>query len=259
MFKTSHLEQIWKKFKETEEVKLRDDLLLYYSPLVKYVAGRISMELPKSVDISDLISYGIFGLIDAIQKFDVDRKIKFETYAIPRIRGAIYDELRNQDWIPRSVRTRAKQIEKTYVELENKLQRVPSDDEVAKELNITLDEMEEVLNQINSSFVIALEDVVRMGSGDDETMQVSNSIKDESQEDPLASIESNEVKEFLHHAISRLSDKEKGIISLYYYEEMTLKEIGEVLNITESRVSQIHTKLILRLRGYMGEMSGKFN
>lgn len=258
MFKTSHLEQVWKKYKETKDLKYRDDLLLFYSPLVKYVAGKISIGLPKSVDISDLISYGIFGLIDAIEKFDVDRKIKFETYAIPRIRGAIYDELRNQDWMPRSIRTRAKQIEKTYVELENKLQRVPSENEVARELNITLEEMEEVLSQINSSFVIALEDVVSISNSEDENMQVFNLIKDESQDDPLASIESDEVRNFLKIAISKLSDKEKSIISLYYYEGLTLKEIGDVLGITESRVSQIHSKLILRLRGYLREMSGTY-
>ena len=258
MFKTSHLDQVWKKYKEIKDLKYRDDLLLFYSPLVKYVAGKISIGLPKSVDISDLISYGIFGLIDAIEKFDLDRKIKFETYAIPRIRGAIYDELRNQDWLPRSVRTRAKLIEKTYVELENRLQRVPSEDEVARELNITLEEMEDVLSQINNSFVIALEDIVNISGGEDDNIQVSSLIKDESQNDPLASIESEEIKNFLKVAISKLNDKEKSIISLYYYEGLTLKEIGDVLGITESRVSQIHSKLILRLRGYLKEMSNSY-
>lgn len=258
MFKTSHLEQVWKNYRETKDLKFRDDLLLFYAPLVKYVAGKISIGLPKSIDISDLISYGIFGLIDAIEKFDIDRKIKFETYAIPRIKGAIYDELRNQDWIPRSIRTRAKQIEKTYVELENRLQRVPSENEVAKELNITLEQMEDVLSQINSFFVIAFEDVVNISNSRDESMQVVNMIKDESQDDPLTSIESEEVRNFLKVAISKLNDKEKSIISLYYYEGLTLKEIGDVLGITESRVSQIHSKLILRLRGYLNEMSGSY-
>ena len=243
----SDIADLWARYKEDSETAARDELILNYSPLVKYVAGRLASSLPQTVDTADLISYGIFGLIDAIEKFDLGRAIKFETYAIARIKGAIIDELRAMDWVPRSVRSRAREIEGAYVALENQLRRVPSDQEVADHIGISLKDFHSVLTKLSYTSVVSFEELWVGGEREDGQSAIG-SIKDERAEDPVAIFENAEIKEILASAIDRLPEREKTVIALYYYEGLTLKEIGQVLGVTESRVSQLHTKAVLRLR-----------
>jgi len=245
----TEISALWARYKETDDAKARDELILNYSPLVKYVAGRLASSLPQMVDTADLISYGVFGLIDAIEKFDPDRAIKFETYAIARIKGAIIDELRAMDWVPRSVRSRAREIEAAHVALENELKRVPTDQEVADRMGITLKEFQDILTKLSYTSVVSFEELWVGGDREDNNGQSAiGSIKDDTADDPVAVFESAEIKEILAGAIDRLPDREKTVVALYYYEGLTLKEIGQVLGVTESRVSQLHTKAVLRLR-----------
>jgi RNA polymerase sigma factor FliA len=239
---------LWDAYKNGDDVSARDALILNYSPLVKYVAGRLASSLPQTVDTADLISYGIFGLIDAIEKFDLGRAIKFETYAIARIKGAIIDELRAMDWVPRSVRSRAREIENAYVVLENQNKRVPSDAEVAEHMGVTTTELAAILTKLSYTSVVSFEELW-VGGDRDDSQSAIGSIKDHNAEDPVAIFESEEIKTILAEAIDRLPEREKTVIALYYYEGLTLKEIGQVLGVTESRVSQLHTKSVLRLRG----------
>jgi len=238
---------LWIRYKEDEDSTARDELILNYSPLVKYVAGRLASSLPQTVDTADLISYGIFGLIDAIEKFDLSRAIKFETYAISRIKGAIIDELRAMDWVPRSVRSRAKEIEAAYVALENTLRRVPSDQEVADHMGVSLKEFQDILSKLSYTSVVSFEELW-VGGERDESQNAIGSIRDDTAEDPVTIFESAEIKDILAVAIDKLPERERTVIALYYYEGLTLKEIGQVLGVTESRVSQLHTKAVLRLR-----------
>ncbi|RJQ54294.1 MAG: RNA polymerase sigma factor WhiG [Actinobacteria bacterium] len=244
----SEIKTLWTEYKEEDSQDARDKLILHYSPLVKYVAGRISANLPQNVDTADLISYGIFGLIDAIEKFEPSREIKFETYAIARIKGAIIDELRSLDWVPRSVRHRARQLEKAYIDLENQHKRVPTDEEVAAYMEISVQDLQDLLTQISSTSIVALEELWSVGGDKDDKVSLIDTIEDTSSQDPSLMFEFAEIKEVLAGAIDRLPEREKMIIALYYYEGLTLREIGEVLGVTESRVSQLHTKAILRLK-----------
>jgi RNA polymerase sigma factor for flagellar operon FliA len=246
------IEELWADYKATSSREARDRLIVHYSPLVKYVAGRVSVGLPQHIEQSDLVSYGIFGLIDAIDKFDTDRNIKFETYAIARIKGAIIDELRSIDWVPRSVRAKARSVEKAYAKLEAQLLRTPSDQEVADELGITEEDLHGIFNQISFVGLVALDEVLS-GSGDrGESTTLGDTIPDKG-EGPVAAFEVEEMKQILASAINRLGDREKIVLTLYYYEGLTLAEIGEVLGVTESRVCQIHTKAVLQLRARMSE------
>lgn len=242
------IRDVWREYKETGSIELRDKLILHYAPLVKYVAGRIYIKVPSSVDHGDLVSCGVFGLIDAIEKFDLSKNIKFETYAIARVKGAIIDELRSLDWIPRSVRFKAKELEKTYMELEGRLKRSPTDEEVCKELGISKDKLHETISQIGNTAVVALDDTFTVGKNMDGRVGLIDIIEDESSAEPAATFEIEEMKTLLAAAIDRLPEREKTVIALYYYEGLTLKEIGEVLGVTESRVSQMHTKAILQLK-----------
>jgi RNA polymerase sigma factor for flagellar operon FliA len=242
------IEEIWAEFKRTGDHGSRDRLIVHYSPLVKYVAGRVSAGLPHSIEQADLVSYGIFGLIDAIEKFDTSRNIKFETYAITRIKGSIIDELRSIDWVPRSVRAKARSVERAYAKLEAELLRTPSDAEVAEELGISDDELQAIFNQISFVGLVALDEVLSSGSGErGETTTLVDTIPDRG-EGPVAAFEVEEMKQLLAGAINRLGDREKIVLTLYYYESLTLAQIGEVLGVTESRVCQIHTKAVLQLR-----------
>ena len=244
--------ELWREFKATNAPHLRERLILHYSPLVKYVAGRVGVGLPPNIEQADLVSYGIFGLIDAIQKFDIDRAIKFETYAISRIKGAIIDELRAMDWVPRSVRSRARDIERAIAELEAKFGRAPTDEEIAGKLGISEDELNESLGDIARSSIAALDELWTVsGSGGDQIALI-DTIEDENAPDPQGSLSQTELKEAMADAIARLPEREKLVVTLYYYEELTLREIGEVLGVTESRVSQLHTKAILRLKARLG-------
>jgi len=246
------LGELWRQYKASEDAEqrraLRDRLILTYAPLVKYVAGKLGSWLPPHVEEGDLISYGLLGLIGAIERFEPDREIKFETYAISRIRGAMIDELRSLDWVPRSVRNRAREIERAMAELENRHKRTPSDEEVASELGITVGEFEESLTQIARSSVVALDELWSGGGAGGESTALIDTIEDPHAADPSRELLQGEMRQALAQAITRLPDRERLVVTLYYYEELTLREIGEVLSVTESRVSQLHTKAILRLR-----------
>jgi RNA polymerase sigma factor for flagellar operon FliA len=244
---------LWAEYNSAGAREARDRLILHYSPLVKYVAGRVSVGLPQNIEQSDLVSYGIFGLIDAIEKFDPERNIKFETYAIARIKGAIIDELRSIDWVPRSVRAKARSVERAYAKLENTLLRTPTDSEVATELGISEAELQAIFHQISFVGVVALDEMLSSGGGDrGESTTLGETIADKS-EGPVAQFEGEEMKQLLAAAINRLGEREKMVLMLYYYEGFTLAQIGEVLGVTESRVCQIHTKAVLQLRSRMAE------
>lgn len=243
------LEEIWAEYKRSGDRKLRDQLIVRYSPLVKFVAGRVSAGLPHSIEQSDLVSYGMFGLIDAIEKFDTERSIKFETYAITRIKGAIIDELRSIDWVPRSVRAKARAVEHAYSSLEASLGRAPTDGEVASELQMSENELQSVFGQISYIGIVALDEVIAGNRGDrSESSTLGDTLADRG-DGPMAAFEVEEMKQILAGAINRLGDREKIVLTLYYYERLTLAQIGEVLGVTESRVCQIHTKAIMQLRG----------
>jgi RNA polymerase sigma factor for flagellar operon FliA len=245
--------RLWADYKATLTQDARDRLILHYSPLVKYVAGRVSVGLPQNIEQADLVSYGIFGLIDAIEKFDPERKIKFETYAIARIKGAIIDELRSIDWVPRSVRAKARSVERAYANLESQLLRTPTDAEVAHELGISESDLQTMFHQISFVGVVALDEMLSSGGGErGESTTLGDTIPDKT-EGPVALFEGEETKQLLAAAINRLGEREKMVLTLYYYEGFTLAQIGEVLGVTESRVCQIHTKAVLQLRSRMLE------
>jgi RNA polymerase sigma factor for flagellar operon FliA len=219
-----------------------------YSPLVKYVAGRMASGLPAHVEEADLISYGLVGLISAIERFDLARDIKFETYAITRIKGAIIDELRSIDWVPRSVRARAREIERIHSKLEHQLQRAPTDDEMAAALGISVGEFQDALLQISNSSVAALDELWTVSDASGDQVSLLDTLQDPGAPDPAQILDATELKDRIADSIARLPEREKLVIALYYYENLTLREIGEVLGVTESRVSQLHTKAVLRLR-----------
>jgi RNA polymerase sigma factor FliA len=245
-------QELWLHYRRTGDQKLRDRLILTYAPLVKYVAGRLGSGLPAHVDEGDLVSYGLLGLIGAIERYDPARDVKFETYAMARIKGQIIDELRSMDWVPRSVRARARQIERAIGELEARLGRAPSDEEIANKLGISEDELEESLGEISRSSIAALDELWTVsGSGGGDQVALIDTIEDESAPDPQGTLSVTEQREALADAIARLPEREKLVVTLYYYEELTLREIGEVLGVTESRVSQLHTKAILRLKAHI--------
>lgn len=244
---------LWDNYKTQKLPDSRDKLIVHFSPLVKYVAGRVATGLPANIEQADLVSYGIFGLIDAIEKFEPGRGIKFETYAISRIKGAIIDELRAIDWVPRSVRFKAREIEKAIGRLENSLKRAPSDVELAKELGITLTDLRNVYTQMSFVSLVALDELVNTGPDKGEKLSLLDTLADTNTEDPVTAFEAEEMKSILAGAIGRLSDREKTVVTLYYYEGLTLAEIGSILGVTESRVCQMHTKAILQLRVRMAE------
>ena len=240
---------LWDRFKATGDADARERLILHYSPLVKYVAGRVGTGLPRSVDQNDLASYGLFGLIDAIDKFDLERGFKFETYAINRIKGAILDELRALDWVPRSVRSRARRIETSIAELEHKLQRPPTEEEVAEDVEMEIGEFRDALAQIGRSGIAALDEFV----SNDSSTSMGEMIADPRGISPESEYQAEETRRSLFDAINRLPGRERLVVTLYYYEGMTLAEIGDVLGVTESRVCQIHAKTMMSLRNRLGD------
>jgi RNA polymerase sigma factor for flagellar operon FliA len=245
--------ELWRVFKETADPASRERLILHYSPLVKFVAGRVGVGLPPNIEQSDLVSYGIFGLIDAIQKFDLERAIKFETYAISRIKGAIIDELRSIDWIPRSIRSKARDVEKAYQALEAKLKRSPTEPEVAAELGISLDDLHTIFSQVSYVNVVALDELLSVGGERGDKVSLVDTLEDTKAEDPVQAFESEETKVLLARAINTLPEREKIVVTLYYYEGLTLADIGKVLGVTESRICQMHTKAVLQLRGKLAD------
>jgi RNA polymerase sigma factor for flagellar operon FliA len=240
------IEEAWRRFKEAGDDRAREGLILHYSPLVKFVAGRVGVGLPRSVEQADLISYGMFGLIDAIDKFEPVRGIKFETYAVNRIKGAILDELRALDWVPRSVRARAREIQRSLGELEASLQRSATDEELAEHMGLPVAALQEQLGEISTLGFVALDELVE--PGERSSAAIGDLVADPKAIDPGGSFEQQESRYMLIDAINRLAERERLVITLYYYEGLTLAEIGAVLGVTESRVCQIHTKAALRLR-----------
>ncbi len=239
---------LWREFRRTRDQAVRDRLILTYAPLVKFVAGRLGSGLPAHVEENDLVSYGLLGLIGAIERYDPDRDVKFETYAISRIKGSIIDELRSMDWVPRSVRSRAREIERAIAQLEAQLHRAPTDEEIAAKLGVTVDELEESLTDISRTSIAALDELWTIASGSGDQVALIDTIEDTQGPEPQSALDQTELREALGEAIARLPEREKIVITLYYYEELTLREIGDVLGVTESRVSQLHTKAILRLK-----------
>ncbi|MEN0129480.1 MAG: FliA/WhiG family RNA polymerase sigma factor [Brevundimonas sp.] len=240
---------LWVAFKRDKCASSRQSLILHYAPLVAAVAGRVGMRLPSTVEHADLVSYGMFGLIDAIEKYETDRSVKFESYASSRIRGAIIDELRAMDWVPRSVRTKARAVDRACAELEAKLHRAPTEAEIARHMQVSLADLRAVYTQLSSVNVAALDEL--LGGGEDRVGGVSlgDTLGDDRTEDPASSIEAAETSFLLSRAIEQLGERERIVVVMYYYEGMTLAEIGRVLGVTESRVSQMHTAAMLRLRG----------
>jgi len=249
--KSIELKDLWRRYKRDGDDRARDRLVVAYAPLVKYVSGRMASGLPAHVEEVDLISYGLGGLIAAIDRFDLEREIKFETYAITRIKGAIIDELRSLDWVPRSVRARARAIERANSKLEHKLQRAPTDEEMADELEMSVTDFQDALLQISNSTVAALDELWTVSDASGDQVSLLDTLQDPGAEDPAAAMDATDLKDRIADAIARLPEREKLVVALYYYENLTLREIGEVLGVTESRVSQLHTKAVLRLRGRM--------
>jgi RNA polymerase sigma factor for flagellar operon FliA len=246
--KAIELKDLWTRYKDERDEKAREQLVLAYAPLVKYVAGRMSSGLPSHVEEADLISYGLLGLIAAIERFEPDREIKFETFAITRIKGSIIDELRSLDWVPRSVRAKAREIEKVNARLEHQLQRAPADQEMASALGVTVDEFQESLVRITGSSVVALDELWTVSDASGDQVSLLDTIEDPRAGGPAAAVDTTEMKDRLGGAIAALPEREKLVVALYYYENLTLREIGDVLGVTESRVSQLHTKAVLRLK-----------
>ena len=230
-------------------VQDRETLITECLPLVKFIAHRISSRLPSHVEVDDLIHSGILGLMDAVKKFEPDRNVKFKTYAEQRIRGAILDGLRDLDWVPRSLRRKKKDIENAYHLLEQQLGRAATDEEVAQHLGLTLEDLNKSLDELKGVTLGTFVD-----AGDDESGEnLISFVPDPDAEDPSVTLHSREVKELLRSAVDKLPTKERFVVQLYYFDELTMKEIGTLLNITESRVSQLHTKSMLRLRGKLKE------
>jgi RNA polymerase sigma factor FliA len=246
------VQDLWRRYRSSNDERARERLVVAYSPLVKYVAGRMGSGLPAHVEEADLISYGLGGLISAIERFDPDRDTRFETYAIARIRGAIIDELRTLDWVPRSVRARAREIEAVNTKLEARLHRAPTDGEMAAELEVSMEELQDALIQISNSTIVALDELWSSSDSSGDRVSLLDTLPDHAAEDPEKLVERYSFRDRIADAIVALPEREKMVIALYYYENLTLREIGEILGVTESRVSQLHTKAVLRLRSKLG-------
>ena len=236
---------LWRAYGERRDPALRERLVLHYAPLVKYVAGRVGTGLPAHVDAGDLVQSGIFGLVDAIDRFEPERGLKFETYAMQRIRGGILDDLRAQDWVPRSVRSRAREVERALERLEARLLRTASDAEVADELGLSVSDLRDLYTQLQLTSVVALDELVTVGRGG---MSLAETLPDDSVPDPGAVMDGVESRRLLAQAVSQLVERDRVVVTLYYFENLTLAEIGKVLGVTESRVCQLHTRAVLRLR-----------
>lgn len=248
------LTSIWRAFKGGGAPDLRERLILNYAPLVKFVAGRVGASLPPSVDHNDLVSYGILGLIDAIERFELTREVKFETYAIPRIRGAMLDELRALDWVPRSVRAKGRELERAMAKLQGALRRDPTEEELAAELGLDVGELQERLDSTFAMSMVALEDLLTVSNDDGDRVSLLDTLPDLEVEMPGSELEAAVTRDALRGAIEGLGERDRKVIVLYYLEGFTLARIGDILGVTESRVSQIHSKAIMALRSRMSEL-----
>lgn len=245
--------KLWEDYAAAKSPEIREKIILEYAPLVKVVAGRLSMYLGYNVEYEDLVSYGIFGLIDAIDKFDCLKDVKFETYASLRIRGAILDQIRKMDWIPRTIRQKQKRIDAAIKEIETQYGRSATDEEIAKILGITDDEYLEWQSQMKITNVVSLNEFLEQGS---EVSNEAGSTKSAAFDSPEEILERDELKKMLAQALELLTEKERKVILLYYYEDLTLKEISNILEVSESRISQLHTRALQKMRGKMGDYIG---
>jgi RNA polymerase sigma factor FliA len=227
---------------------LREQIVLEHTPLIRYIVNRIAVRLPSHIDLDDLHNTGVIGLMDAIEKYDPEKNCKFKTYAEFRIKGAILDQLRSLDWVPRSVRQKSRRLERAYGEVEQRLGRSASEEEVADSLGLQIDKFHELMNQVRGISLVNLEEIRGNGQDGDRTGSFADIIEDVTSENPFASFKLSEMKHLIADTIAGLPEKERLVISLYYYEDLNMKEIGNILGITESRVCQIHTKSVLRLR-----------
>ena len=243
----TNLDKLWQMYGETKSPAIKEKLILHYAPLVKFVAGRLVIHIGQHVEYDDLVGYGIFGLIDAIDKFDICKGIKFETYASLRVRGAIIDHIRRLDWVPRTQRQKNKQVEQAFSQLEDEMGRPPTDEELANHLKMSLEEAQELLRNSSILSLVSLDDFLDQNYENSSASLVSNR-----EDSPEEQTEKRERKAMLAEAISKLSEKEKLVVTLYYFEDLTLKEISSIMKVSESRVSQIHTKAIGRLQGKLG-------
>ena len=243
--------KLWDEYSKSRNTQVREQIILEYAPLVKVVAGRLSMYLGYNVEYDDLVGYGIFGLIDAIDKFDSRKEVKFETYASLRIRGAILDQIRKMDWIPRTVRQRQKQIDAAMKEIEQSTGREARDEEIAAKLGISEDEFLEWQSQMKVNNIVSLNEYIEQGSDIPSDKNTTGGF-----ESPESVIEKSELKEMLAEALELLTEKEKRVVLLYYYEDLTLKEISRVLEVSEARVSQLHTKALQKMKAKMGAYIG---
>ena len=246
-YSMSNIDKVWQAYSESKSPELKEKLIIQYAPLVKYVAGRMLIHIGQHVEYDDLTGYGIFGLIDAIDKFDYNKGVKFETYASLRIRGAIIDHIRRLDWVPRTLRQKNKQLDQAYMQLEDELGREPTEEEIAAKLELTLDETRELMRKSSVLTLVSLDDFL------DQNYEASfGSLVSNRQDSPEEQTEIRERKAMLADAIGKLSEKEKLVVTLYYFEDLTLKEISSIMKVSESRVSQIHTKAISRLQVRLG-------
>ena len=240
-------EELRQQYRKSRDPAIREAFIKQYAPLVKYVAGKVAVGMPNNVEFDDLVGYGVFGLIDAIDKYDPDKNVKFKTYAVTRIRGAIFDELRLIDFVPRSVRQKTREIETTISSLEAQLGRTASDQEIASAMGMDEGEYMKTIQKISGTSIISLNDLWYSGD-DNDKVSIGDSIESPSSLNPDVMVVNDEIRRVIVEAINELPDKEKKILVLYYYEDLTLKDIGRVLQVTESRVSQLHTKAVLHLR-----------
>lgn len=239
--------ELWIKYRKTKDASIRDAIIKQYAPLVKYVAGKVSIGMPHNVDFDDLVGFGVFGLFDAIEKYDPEKHVKFKTYAVTRIRGSIIDELRSIDWVPRSVRQKSRELDEAVQRLEARIGRSATDDEIAKEMNLDKTNFNKVMLKVSGTSLLSLNDIWNKGDENDKVSLV-DTIESPSSLQPEMIVEKDDIKRVIVEAIQNLPEKEKKVLVLYYYEDLTLKEIGKVLEVTESRISQLHTKAISRLR-----------
>lgn len=245
--KTTDREQLWEEFFKNPSAEIREKIIVEYAPLVKIVAGRLSMYLGYNVEYDDLVGYGIFGLIDAIDKFDINKDVKFETYASLRIRGSILDQIRKMDWIPRTVRQKQKKIDEAIRKIETETGRNAQDEEIARELGVSEEELTSWQSQLKVTNLVSLNEYVDQGM--EPVMDARGNSHFAQPEDAIAE---DELKQVLTESLEVLTEKERKVITLYYYENLTLKEISNVLEVSESRISQLHTKALKKMRKIMG-------
>jgi len=242
------IEKLWMRYRAERSAAAREQLIVHYAPLVKYVAGRVAVGLPSTIDTDDLVGYGIFGLVDAVEKFDPGRGVKFETYAIARIRGAMIDGLRSNDWVPRSVRQKARQLEQTVAQLEAQLGRSATEAEICAALEMDPKDYAALLTELRGAALVSLEELWGHDPDQENPLSLGQMLEDTAAEAPGAALEAAEVERLLGEVIESLPERERLVVTLYYYEGLTLKEIGQVLGVSESRVCQLHTKALVRLR-----------